>query len=276
MVATTHSEASSFAVYYDDGLSRPTPYSGANNYLRMAKPRLDRTYALVQAEISCSHIVDVGASPFYLLDRALEGGAAHASGLFFANDSHPLKDADRIFTRNGKIDLFHRNIEDEDWPFDDDSVDIITACEILEHCEHFPLRFCNEVRRVLRPHGLLLITVPNVASIGNIVKLILGKNIYMKYRSDPTGRHKHEYTMGQLRELVSFMDLDEIETGYLPFVTSAKTWPRAAYHAISALPGLRRYAPKLYILARQPEKKSRDPLTLPPKALYVQDMSIED
>ncbi|PQP41641.1 class I SAM-dependent methyltransferase [Mycolicibacterium austroafricanum] len=269
-------QPASFALYFDRDLTRPTPYDGNGNYLRMAKPRLDRTYDLIAPYVKGAHVVDIGASPFYLLDCALQGGASRASGVYFAYDQHPLREAERIYSSHGEIELSHLNIEEQDWPFADDSVDVVTACEILEHCEHFPLRFANEVRRVLRPGGLLLITVPNVASIANIAKLVLGKNIFMKYRADATGRHKHEYTMAQLRAFGRFMGLETVETGYLPFVTSHKAWPRAAYRTVAATPGLRRYSPKLYILARQPQQKSRELLTVPPAALYDDDMSIED
>ncbi|MFB1295259.1 methyltransferase domain-containing protein [Mycobacterium sp. pW049] len=275
-MASLPPSAAPFALYFDRDLSRPTPYDGSGNYLRMAKPRLDHTYRLIAPYVANAHIVDIGASPFYLLDRALEGGASRASAVYFAYDQHPLKDSERIYSCHGEIELSHFNIEDQDWPFGNDSVDVITACEILEHCEYFPLRFANEVRRVLRPGGVLLITVPNVASVANIAKLVLGKNIFMKYRADATGRHKHEYTMSQLCALVNFMGLETVGTGYMPFVTSHKTWPRAAYRTVARTPGLRRYSPKLYILARQRQQKLREPLTVPPAALYDSDMSIED
>jgi SAM-dependent methyltransferase len=268
-------DQSSFALFFDQGLSRPTPYDDSGDYLRKARPRLDRTYDLIAPYVAGADVVDIGASPFYLLDRALAGGAAHASGVYFAYDQHPLKDAARIYSRHGEIALSHSNIEESALPFADDSADIVTACEILEHCEHFPLRFANEVRRILRPGGLLLVTVPNVASVANIAKLMMGRNIFMRYRDDPTGRHKHEYTMAQLRAFVRFMELEPVRAGYLPFVTSDKAWPRRAYRMVGATAGLRRYSPKLYILARQPRDKRAGALTTPPTELYQDVQSIE-
>ncbi|QCI93121.1 class I SAM-dependent methyltransferase [Novosphingobium sp. EMRT-2] len=269
------SDGNGFRLFFDSELTRPTPYDGDGDYIGMARPRLDRTFRLIERYMPGAHVADIGASPFYLLDRALAAGARQASGVYFAHDAHPLKGCDRIYSRHGSIALHHSNIEDEDLPFADDDVDVLTACEILEHCEYFPLRFANEVRRVLKPGGLLCITVPNVASVANIGKLLLGQNIYMKYRADPTGRHKHEYTMRQLRAFVDFLGMDMAGAGVLPFVTSHRALPRLAYRAVAATPVLRRYSPKIYVLARQPLDKDRTHLTTPPRALFDAVESIE-
>ena len=264
-----------FKLYYDCELSQLTPYHAENDYLAKARDRMDRTFDLIAPEVVGRSILDVGASPFYLLFRAKALGALSCRGVYFTNDTHPLKRYDQIYSVYGAIDISHANIETDNLPCDDNSVDVLTACEILEHCEYFPFRFASEIRRVLRPGGLLCLTVPNVHSIANILKLIFQRNIYMKYRSDPTGRHKHEYCMWELEAFIGYLGMKVVKTGYMPAPTSNKFWLRPLYRILSAMPGLRRYSPVHFIVARQLDPKPVASLAKPPKALYDDVLSIE-
>lgn len=265
-----------FALYFDTALQNPTPYSGRGSYFAKAQDRMDRTFDLLRPFVAGKTVVDVGASPFYLLYRCKQAGAARAHGIYFANDAHPLKDCTEIHSDAGPIELSHANVEVDGFPFADDSVDIVTACEILEHFDHFPTSFAQEVRRVLKPGGHLCITVPNVAAIANILKLIFQRNIYYPYRADHTGRHKHEYTMWQLKAFIEWLGMDVVKAGYMPSPTSDKFALRPAYRTMAALPGIKTYSPVLYILARQPAVKPVNDLTVPPSALFDDALSIEE
>jgi len=49
-------------------------------------------------------------------------------------------------------------------PFSDSSIDVVIGFDVIEHLvggESWQLRFLREIRRVLRPDGLLLLTTPN-------------------------------------------------------------------------------------------------------------------
>jgi SAM-dependent methyltransferase len=265
-----------FALFYDEALSQRTPYHSEGSYFAKAKDRMDRTFELIKPAVKGSCVVDIGASPFYLLHQAKAAGARECHGLYFSYDEHPLKGVSAIYSAHGPIHLSHANVENEDLPFADDSVDIVTACEILEHCENFPVRLAEEIRRVLKPGGLLCITVPNVCSIANIAKLILQKNIYMKYRKDATGRHKHEYTHSQLQAFIDYLRLETVKSGFFPSPTSDLYKLRPVYRAIAATPFLKRYSPNLFILARQPNPKAVGRLGHPPAALYEDSLSIEE
>ena len=70
-------------------------------------------------------------------------------------------------------------------PFDNNSFDIITAFQFIEHIK--PRKeFIKECLRVLRPGGSLLITTPNV-------KMSMARNPF----------HVHEYTFDEMRDEVS-------------------------------------------------------------------------
>ncbi|UPJ41133.1 methyltransferase domain-containing protein [Bradyrhizobium sp. 40] len=265
-----------FHLYFDKDLIRSTPYHIRGDYVRKARDRMDRTFDLLKSEVPGSRVLDIGASPFYLLYRALAHGASSADGVYFTNDEHPLKGVGTVYSGCGAINIHHSDIENENLPFADDSFDVVTACEVLEHLDRFPGRLLSEMRRVLRPGGYLCITVPNVASVANIIRLIFHKNIYMRYRADTAGRHKHEYTMSQLKALYEFLGIDIVKAGVFPSPTSDKRWLRPAYRAIACMPGLRAYSPAIYVLGRQPTPKSSVDLKKPPASLYDDAFSIEE
>ncbi len=57
-------------------------------------------------------------------------------------------------------------------PFKDTTFDLVIATEVIEHVL-YPGRMLDEVRRVLRPGGRLLISTPNVASLEHRLALLL-------------------------------------------------------------------------------------------------------
>lgn len=268
-------QSGDFAMYYDEALTEITPYNATGEYFSRAKSRIDYTYGLFEDAVPNSSILDIGASPFYLLYRALEGGAKNCEGIFFSHDEHPIKDATKIYCQYGSIGLAHSNAEEDRLPFEDNSFDIVTACEILEHFDNFPSLLLREIGRILRPGGILCLTVPNVASATNIAKLILQKNIYSPYRPDSSGRHKHEYTYSQLKDLVKYMGFDLLRSGFLPFSTGRHAAVKSLYRGIHAIPMLKRYSPVLYVVARQPDPKPGIDANPPPQSIYRDALSIE-
>jgi 2-polyprenyl-3-methyl-5-hydroxy-6-metoxy-1,4-benzoquinol methylase len=60
-------------------------------------------------------------------------------------------------------------------PHEDGFFDLVVAGEIIEHIFDTDF-FLSEIRRVLKPEGRLLISTPNVASLGRRLLLLLGRN----------------------------------------------------------------------------------------------------
>jgi len=61
----------------------------------------------------------------------------------------------------------------EDLPIADEQADLVLATDLLEHAL-VPERMLSEFRRVLKPGGELLVTVPNLVSFNNRVSICLG------------------------------------------------------------------------------------------------------
>jgi SAM-dependent methyltransferase len=60
-------------------------------------------------------------------------------------------------------------------PFSSQSFDMISLFAVLEHLPR-PAIVLEEVCRLLRPHGLLVITVPNAANLRNRLRLLVGRS----------------------------------------------------------------------------------------------------
>ena len=88
------------------------------------------------------------------------------------------------------------------WPFESASFDVVFAGEIIEHLIDTD-SFLKECRRVLVPNGRLIVTTPNLASLGRRLMLMFGKNPYIDtaLRPDQAG-HVRFFVTGSLTLLL--------------------------------------------------------------------------
>jgi 2-polyprenyl-3-methyl-5-hydroxy-6-metoxy-1,4-benzoquinol methylase len=59
-------------------------------------------------------------------------------------------------------------------PFNKNTFDIVFAGEVIEHTFDDDL-FLSEINRILKPKGILIITTPNLVSLGNRFLMLFGK-----------------------------------------------------------------------------------------------------
>jgi len=62
----------------------------------------------------------------------------------------------------------------EKFPFEDNYFDIVFAGEVIEHTVN-DTGFLNETNRVLKKNGMLILTTPNLVSLGNRLLMLFGK-----------------------------------------------------------------------------------------------------
>ena len=79
---------------------------------------------------------------------------------------------------------------------------------VLAGCQ----RSLQEVARILRPGGVLVLTTPNAAYLRNRVRLALGRSVYTPLHDwlygEPHARHAREYTLFELETLVRSAGLE--------------------------------------------------------------------
>jgi SAM-dependent methyltransferase len=134
------------------------------------------------------------------------------------------------------------DIEREEFPFEDDSFDVITCLEVLEHLAIDPMAMMSEVNRVLKPGGLFVLTTPNALRTANVVNILLGEQPcgWNPYNGFDTNRHNREYTPREIERLLaaSGMSPSEVTT----FGTKSRggfrdAFARAVGVVLAAVPG---------------------------------------
>jgi len=114
------------------------------------------------------------------------------------------------------LDLFkvrEVDIENRTLPFRDHSFDVVVFTEVLEHIAiKNPTLVLKEFQRVLKPHGLLLFSTPNVCNISNVVALLSGENVFSDTDLFYGGldRHNREFTPDEVRELFAEVGFTEV------------------------------------------------------------------
>jgi len=98
------------------------------------------------------------------------------------------------------IQAVEANVE-EPLPFPDASFDAVVAGELLEHLQ-FPEALVAEIRRVLRPGGVIVGSVPNAFRFQGRLRFLMGR----APEDDPT--HLHMFSPRAVRALLSgFQDV---------------------------------------------------------------------
>lgn len=88
-------------------------------------------------------------------------------------------------------------------PYGDNSFNVVVAGEIIEHIYDTDF-FLSEIWRVLKPEGKLLISTPNVASLGRRLFLLFGINpIIESSPNEPSSSgHIRYFTFKSLKDLL--------------------------------------------------------------------------
>jgi SAM-dependent methyltransferase len=97
------------------------------------------------------------------------------------------------------------DLERERFPYPDDSFDVVLFCEVIEHLAENPVFTLSEIHRVLRPGGRVVLSTPNAARSGNVLRIWFGGNVYDQYHlGSPLrgSRHSREYTLRELEALI--------------------------------------------------------------------------
>src|SRR5439155_26367942 len=90
---------------------------------------------------------------------------------------------------------------DQRLPVQGEGFDVVVAGELLEHVR-FPDRLVAEVRRVLRPGGTFLGSVPNVYRLKSRLRFLFGRS--PEFQDDPT--HLHMYSERDLHRLLAYFE----------------------------------------------------------------------
>lgn len=166
---------------------------GHGEYFDASGPRYVHAFAAAMELPPGSRVLDVGNAPghvgigLHLIGLRVTGVNASASW----RETYPSPDWLRTF------DVVEVDLEREPLPYAGGAFDAVLFTEVLEHIAvKDPVSVLEELRRVLRPGGRLVLTTPNVCNLSNVWALMNGSNVFWPPELFYGGldRHNREFT----------------------------------------------------------------------------------
>ncbi len=197
-------------MYRDDKPNRPKPslYSQVleRTLGRLVVNRYEQTYKLLPGGDS---ILDIGCGE----DLTLMPLWNKYREVYGIDISKPR--IERLRKQFGNNPAVHLSVEDVNnkLSFEDASFDTIIAIAVLEHIFD-PYHFMKESYRLLKPGGYLVVHVPNIAWLGNRIRLLMGKLPVTSTGEGWDGGHLHYFTTASLKELFQKEDFEITRIAY--------------------------------------------------------------
>lgn len=154
-----------------------------NKYAQMHKERLEKTLDFLP-EINPTNILDIGGYNGKFASLLRE---KYPSANIYITDitpDPPMSLNERtIYKKCGDLNT-------QKLPFESESFDLITCLEVIEHLYN-PDNLIEEIKRVLKPGKVLILSTPNLASWSNRLLLLLGYfpiSMSISLKSERTGK----------------------------------------------------------------------------------------
>ena len=122
-------------------------------------------------------------------------------------------DINTDFKADIHLDFIKHNL-----PYDDETVDEILAVCILEHIPN-PLKFLQEMKRVLKPNGKIIIITDNAGFIWYHIGKKVGRHDNYKSKLDS---HYFFFQKGHLQNFADYLGLKTVEIDYIRMCNEGK------------------------------------------------------
>ena len=100
-------------------------------------------------------------------------------------------------------------------PFEKNFFDMVMLHSVIEHFHDSPRELLNDLLELVKPGGLLFITVPNAVNIRKRISVFFGRTnlppFEEYYWSDPWRGHIREYVKTDLIKLAKYLNLELLE-----------------------------------------------------------------
>ncbi|MFQ5581217.1 MAG: class I SAM-dependent methyltransferase [Mariprofundaceae bacterium] len=119
------------------------------------------------------------------------------------------------------------HLEADPAPYADDHFDAVVLSQTIEHFTYSPRQAIQELIRIVRPGGLVLIDAPNISCFRNISRLLRGKTLHWDFATHYLAqkpalhhgipyfdRHNHEYCLQDMTEIAQYFDLEVLDCRY--------------------------------------------------------------
>lgn len=209
--------------------------------------RGDEAYREIATTIS--RLVPPGAKVLDLGAGACDKTAVLSLMGFDASACDDLRDPWHLAEGNrGRILAFAREVgidfrlsEGPDLPFERETFDVAMALNVLEHLHESPRNLLHRLLELVRPGGLLLVTVPNAVNVRKRIAVLRGRTNLPPFDdffwgSTPWRGHVREYVKDDLVRLVRHMGLQTVELrSYDHMLWKLPAATRPTYRALCAV-----------------------------------------
>lgn len=116
--------------------------------------------AKLHSKFPCEHL-DIGAGHGELITLMRSRFELHSSACDYTD----------ILMRLPDVDVKIADLSNENLPFSDESFDLVTCTEVIEHLEHYRSTL-RGIHRVLKPGGTLVLTTPNILNLKSRIRFL--------------------------------------------------------------------------------------------------------
>jgi 2-polyprenyl-3-methyl-5-hydroxy-6-metoxy-1,4-benzoquinol methylase len=176
----------------DDRLSEFNRVTFAGRVFEPNESRLRKAYAMFAEEPGRGRLLDVAAGSG-IAAEALTRQGWRVSAVDLSEEL-----LEQIRAR-GVEDVRAHDLASGPLPYPDQVFQAVFAGEIIEHLVDTSA-FLSEIRRVVEPDGIVVVTTPNLASFENRIRLLLGRYpMWLEYDLSDQG-HVRAYTVPTIKK----------------------------------------------------------------------------
>lgn len=143
----------------------------------------------------CGKVLDIGCFSGFVTKKIIDQGGKEVIGMDRWEEAMQL-------ARNKGIQTVYGDLDNSDLAFPDNYFDCVIAADVFNSIFD-PDAAMAEISRVLKPKGKLIITVPNLTSIGNRLLMLIGSAPYnLQVRARTGAGHIRLFTFYTMRQLL--------------------------------------------------------------------------